>query len=152
VVGQKVRVFFYGSFINRAVLAEAGLKPDRVELARLWGFDIRIQPLANLVRSDRHCVYGIVCEATHAELTKLYSQSWVGAYLPEAVMVETTGARLLSALCYIAPEPEAPAAGPAPAADDYIDRIAGPAREYGFPSWYIDRLESFRRRPIPDAD
>lgn len=148
---RKVRVFFYGSFINRVVLAEAGLKPDRVEMARLWGFDIRIQPLANLVRSDRHCVYGIVCEATHAELTKLYSQSWVGAYLPEAVMVETAGARLLSALCYIAPEPEAPAAGPSAAAADYIDRIAGPAREYGFPSWYIDRLESFRRRPT-EAD
>jgi hypothetical protein len=151
VTGPKVWVFFYGSFINRAVLAEAGLKPDRVEVARLWGFDIRIQPLANLVRSDRHCVYGIVCEATHAELTRLYSQSWVGTYLPVAVTVEIAGGRLLSALCYIAPEPEAapankpaPASRPTPASGDYIDRIAGPAREYGFPSWYIDRLERFR--------
>src|SRR5262245_2360875 len=135
----KVRVFFYGSFINRAVLAEAGLVPERVEVARLWGFDIRIQPLANLVRSDQHCVYGVICQATHAELARLYSQAWVSTYLPEAVMVETEGGRLLPALCYIAPSPT-----PAPAAGDYIDRIAGPAREYGFPDWYIDRLESFR--------
>lgn len=58
-----MRVFFYGSFINRDVLAASGLIPERVEVARLWGFDISIQPLANLVRSDECCVYGIVCEA-----------------------------------------------------------------------------------------
>jgi hypothetical protein len=28
--------------------------------------------------------------------------------------------------------------------NDYIDRIVGPAKEYGFPDWYIARLESFR--------
>lgn len=139
----KVSVFFYGSFINRQVLAEGGLVLEKAEVARLWGFDIRFQPLANLVRSDRSCVYGILCAATHAELGRLYGQSWVGTYLPEAVVVETDGGRLLPALCYIAPERE-----PAPAGGDYIDRITGPAREYSFPSWYVDRIESFRRGPI----
>ncbi len=140
--GPKVWVFFYGSFINRQVLREVDLVPERVEVGRLWGFDIRIQPLANLVRSDRHCVYGIICQATHAELGRLYGQEWVGSYLPEAVLVETEGGRLLPALCYIAPSPE-----PAAAAGDYLDRITGPAREYGFPDWYVDRLESFRNGP-----
>jgi hypothetical protein len=139
----KVRVFFYGSFINRKVLAEGGFVPERVEVARLWGFDIRIQPLANLVRSDRHCVYGITCEATHAELAKLYGQGWVGTYLPEAVLIQTEDGRLMPALCYIAPP--APAA---PAAADYVERIAGPAREYGFPDWYVARLQGFRNGPI----
>jgi hypothetical protein len=147
----KVWVFFYGSFINRQVLAEVGFVPDHVQVARLSGFDIRIQPLANLVRSDRHCVYGIVCEATHEDLARLYSQSWVGTYLPEAVVIDTAGGRFLPALCYIAPA-AGPAAEPKAAAVDYIDRIAGPAREYGFPDWYVDRLESFRNGPIPSAD
>jgi hypothetical protein len=35
-----------------------------------------------------------------------------------------------------------------PAASDYIDRIAGPARAYGFPDWYVERLESFRQGPV----
>jgi hypothetical protein len=139
----RVRVFFYGSFINRRVLAEGGFVPERVEAARLWGFDIRIQPLASLVRSDRHCVYGILCEATHAELARLYGQAWVGTYLPEAVLVEGEGGRLLPALCYLAPSPPV-----APAAGDYLDRIIGPAREYGFPEWYLARLESFRAGPL----
>lgn len=67
-----VWTFFYGSYINFAVLKEVDLVPDRYEVARVGGFDIRIQPLANLVRSDQHCVYGIVATATHDELARLY--------------------------------------------------------------------------------
>jgi hypothetical protein len=33
---------------------------------------------------------------------------------------------------------------PRPATADYIDRVVTPAKEFGFPGWYIDRLESFR--------
>jgi len=137
-----VLTFFYGSFINPDVLAQVGLVPAEVEVARLPGFDIRIEPLANLVRSERDCVYGIVTRPTHAELARLYSQDWVGTYLPEAVLVQTLDGRWQPALCYIAPSPRRSAA-----ANDYIDRIAGPARELGFPAWYIERLESFRPRP-----
>ena len=144
---QKVRVFFYGSFINREVLAKVGLIPERVDVARLHGFDIRIQPLANVVRSDRHCVYGIICEATHDELARLYGQDWVGDYLPEAVLVEIEGGGVLPALCYIAPPSE-----PEPATGGYIDHIAGPAREYGFPEWYLERLDSFRSSPNRTAE
>ena len=139
----KVWVFFYGSFINRDVLKQAGYVPDRFEVARLNGFDIQIRPLANLVRSGRHCVYGIVAPATHEQLRRLYSQDWVGTYLPEAVLIQTEDGRLMPALCYIAPP--APAA---PAAADYVERIAGPAREYGFPDWYVARLQGFRNGPI----
>jgi AIG2-like family len=137
----KVWVFFYGSFINRSVLAEAGFAPERVEVARLWGFDIVVDTLATLVRSDRHSVYGILCEATHADLRRLYGQDWLGgAYLPEAVLVETAGGWLVPALCYIAPTRP-----PDPPDDDYVSRITGPAREYGFPAWYVERLEGFRK-------
>jgi hypothetical protein len=138
---SKVWAFFYGSYINLNVLKEVELVPEEYEVARLSGFDIRIQPLANLVRSDSRCVYGILSTANHDELKRLYAHAenvLGGRYLPEAVMVETLDGKLRAALCYIAPSME-----PRPAANDYIDRIVGPAREYGFPSWYIERLESF---------
>lgn len=138
----RVQVFFYGSFINREVLAQTGFVPERFRVARLPGFAIQIRPLANLVRSQRDTVYGILCEATHADLARLYEQDWVGTYLPEAVLVEVSGQGYLPALCYIAPDSE-----PAPATSDYIDRIVGPAREYGFPEWYVEQLESFRPGP-----
>jgi hypothetical protein len=141
-IESKVWTFFYGSYINFNVLKEVNLTPEQWAVARLHGFDIRIEPRANLVRSGQHSVYGIMATATHAELSRLYTHAkdLLGeVYLPEAVLVETLDGRWQPAMCYICPDME-----PRPAANDYIDRIAGPAREYGFPDWYIQRLESFR--------
>jgi hypothetical protein len=138
----KVWTFFYGSYMNFAVLGEVGLAPERWEVARLGGFDIVIRPRANLVRSAEHCVYGIVATATHRELERLYAhaQDVLGeVYLPEAVLVETLAGTWRPALCYLAPAME-----PRPAAADYVERIIAPARAHGFPEWYIRRLESFR--------
>jgi hypothetical protein len=137
----KVWVFFYGSFINPDVLRGAGLVPDRVEVARLAGCDIVIRPLANLVRSEQHSVYGILVAATHAELGRLYDyarDTLGGTYLPEAVLAETAGA-WRPALCYIAPHLE-----PGTPSNDYIDRIVTPARQHGFPAWYVACLEACR--------
>jgi hypothetical protein len=139
---QKVQTFFYGSYMNLAVLKEAGLEPERWEVAKLSGYDIRIEPRANLTRSEQHCVYGIIATATHEELARLYAHAKevLGeTYLPEAVLVETMDGKWLPALCYICHDMM-----PRPAATDYVDRIVNPARQYGFPEWYIERLESFR--------
>jgi len=139
VSGPAVWVFFYGSFINMDVLEQVDYVPQRYEVARLHGYDIQIRPLANLVRSDGDSVYGIAALATHADLERLYGQDWVGTYLPHPVFVYTTDGTLRPALCYIAPGME-----PAPPDNDYIDRIVEPAHRYGFPDWYIERLEQQR--------
>jgi hypothetical protein len=141
-VEPHVWVFFYGSYMNTAVLAEVGLVPVQWEVARLHSYDIRIHPRANLVRSDHGSVHGILATATHAELGRLYAHAKdvLGeTYLPEAVVAETLDGRWRPALCYICPEMR-----PGPADEAYIDRIAGPARSYGFPDWYVRRIESFR--------
>ena len=141
-VEPKVWVFFYGSYMNLRVLEEAQVTPESWEVARLPGFDIRIQPRANLVPSPEHSVYGIVATATHAELARLYAHARdvLGeVYLPEAVLVQTLAGLWRPALCYLCPE-----MAPRPADNAYVERIVGPAREFGFPAWYIARLESFR--------
>ena len=141
-VEPKVWTFFYGSYINFNVLKEVNFIPEKWKVAKLSGFDIIIQPRANLIRSDRHCVYGILATATHNELDRLYThaKNVLGeVYLPEAVLVEILNGQWRPAMCYIAPSME-----PKPAANDYIDRIVKPAREFGFPGWYIEHLESFR--------
>jgi cation transport regulator ChaC len=138
----RVWVFFYGSYMNFDVLKEVNYIPEQWEVAKLSGFAIRIAPRANLIQSDRECVYGIVATASHPELDRLYAHAKdvLGeTYLPEAVLVETRDGKWRVALCYIAPAME-----PQQAADDYIDRIVGPAREYGFPEGYLRQLESYR--------
>jgi hypothetical protein len=134
-----VWVFFYGSFINQDVLKQYGVVLETVEVAKLNGYDIAIQPLATLVPADAHCVYGIVAALTHSEVRKLYSQDWVSGYNPYPVLVETQGGKLIPALCYISP----PAAEPSAPSADYLMKIIAPAQEYRFPDWYVERLRQF---------
>ena len=110
---------------------------------RLLGFDIQIRPRANLVRSDRDSVYGIATTASHPELARLYAHARdvLGeVYLPEAVLVQLPSGLWRACLCYICPE-----MAPRPAELAYVGRIVEAAREFGFPTWYIDRLEKFSR-------
>ena len=138
---SKVDVFFYGSYMNREVLAEVGLSPAYWEPASLPGFEIRIAPRANLVRSPGDTVFGVLANATHRELDRLYAHARdvLGeAYLPHPVLVHTRAGRTLPALCYIAP-----VMVERRAERDYVDRILEPARALAFPEWYLARLESF---------
>lgn len=140
---HKVRTFFYGSYINFKVLKEVDLIPQKWEVAILHGYDIQIQPLANIFPSARHYVYGILTMATHAELKRLYNHAehvLGGIYLPEAVMVSTLNDQWVTALCYISHDMK-----PAPPAVDYVDRIVKPAREYNFPDAYVSKLERFKQ-------
>ena len=140
---RSVWTFYYGSNMNLEILKRFDYVPEQVEVAELNGFDITVRPLANLVPSEGSCVYGILATGTHDDLERLYGayvQGELGAtYLPEAVLCATRDGRWLPALCYIA----APMAD-APPTDAYLDRIVGPARAFGFPQWYLEKLESFR--------
>jgi hypothetical protein len=139
-----VAVFFYGSYMNREVLTEAGLTPRGWEVATLAGFDIDIRPRANLVPAPGSAVWGILATAIHAELDRLYAHARdvLGEiYLPHPVLVERAAGGHLPALCYLCPHMHV-----RPAAPDYIDRILAPAREHRFPADYLARIERFRHR------
>jgi orotate phosphoribosyltransferase len=138
---SKVSVFFYGSYMNRAVLAEVDLRPTDWEPARVTDFDIRIAPRANLVRAPGSTVFGALASATHAELERLYAHARdvLGeVYLPEAVRVLDASGASRPALCYVAAEM---CERPAEAA--YVERILAGARELGAPTDYLERLAGF---------
>ena len=86
---RRVRVFFYGSYINLEVLKEVDLRPENVEVAMLHGFDIRVQPLANLVPVEGRTVYGILTEATHAELSELIDMEEWGRFAAFELLAQT---------------------------------------------------------------
>jgi predicted enzyme related to lactoylglutathione lyase len=141
--GPRVPVFFYGSYMNRSVLAEVNLAPTRWQVASLLGFDVVIQPRANLVATTGVSAWGLLTEATHAELARLYAHasSVLGeTYQPHPVIVHPRdGSGATPALCYLSSSME-----PRPADAAYIDRIVAPAREHDFPSDYVARIERFR--------
>jgi hypothetical protein len=142
VAAPKVWVFFYGSYMNRRVLAEVGLEPEEDEVARVAGWDIVIRPRANLVHAETATVHGVLTRATHDELTRLYAHARdvLGElYLPEPVVAETRRGTWRPALCYVCPQMV-----PRPADAAYLERIIDAAVEHGLPAHYVSRLETFR--------
>lgn len=129
--------FFYGGLINPKVLERVGMKPKRQQLATLCGFDLRISPYVNLVRSPRHTVFGLLMEVTHAELQHTYSQL-KAVYLPEAVLVSDAEGRFHPALCYIVPDMP-----PGQAEADHVEALATAGENLGFPQWYLTKIRSF---------
>ena len=120
-------------------MAKGGLVPEKIDVARLNGFQIYLCPHACIQRSDEHSIYGILVQATHEELNKLYTMPGVGVFLPQAVLVETCDGKLQPTLCYIPPT-----RGDKPADQEYLEHLVKVARQYDFPEWYVRRLESFR--------
>ena len=124
------------------MLAEVDLRPRRVEVARLHGRRFSISPLARIDPDGMASCWGIVADASHAELERLYVEhargTLGGTYLPEAVLVETAAGGWRSALTYV--QSRMTPAAPAP---EYVRRIAGAARNLGFPAPYVSHIESF---------
>lgn len=132
-----VSVFFYGGLINPKILDRVGMRPSRQEPATLSGFDIRISPYVNLVRSTGQTVFGLLMEVTYAELERTYSQL-KARYFPEAVIVSDSAGHLRPALCYIVPDMP-----PGQAEVDHVEALAAAAENLGFPEWYRARIRSF---------
>jgi hypothetical protein len=141
---KRIAAFFYGSFIRREVMALGGFHPERIEVAKLNGYDITFDPHANIFRSDQHTICGVLVYPSHEELSKLYTRDGVGVFLPEAVVVETSDNRILPAICYMPPGRKNE-----PTDLPYVEHIIKAAREHGFPNWYLNRLEEFRSSPKP---
>ncbi|NVJ97076.1 MAG: gamma-glutamylcyclotransferase [Alphaproteobacteria bacterium] len=140
---RKVQVFFYGSFISLKVLEEAGLKKRPFAPACVHGYELVIQPHANLVEGGDGVVYGILANMTHAELDILYNthiKNFASAtYRPEAMMVFTRGGKMVPALVYISSDMK-----PGFADNEYVDKVLKAATSYGFPKWYLERIEAFK--------
>jgi hypothetical protein len=126
------------SFIRPEIMALGDFRPGTIEVAKLNGYDITFDPHANIFRSDQHAVCGVLVYPTHDELHQLYSRDGVGVFLPEAVIVETTNARLLPELCY-----QPPSRGTEPPDRNYVERIIEAARQHQFPAWYVNRIKTF---------
>lgn len=137
---RKVWTFFYGSFMNPDVLAEADVHPIGQQMARLDDWELKIAPRATLIPTQGSCVYGILAQLTHSEIDRLYAKDWFGfgTYLPEAVMVTNAVGHPSAAMCYVAWQIEG--GKPTP---EYIGKMVTVAREYSFPEDYLRHIQSF---------
>lgn len=98
------KIFFYGLFMDRALLAEKGLHPETIGPAVLPDYRIHIGERATLVRSAACRAYGVVMELPEHEALALYSEPSVREYRPERVRVTLLGSgQVVQACCYNLP-------------------------------------------------
>jgi hypothetical protein len=133
---ERLDVFFYGLFMDEALLRAKGLNPLDRRVAFVEGFRLSIGARATLVPCAGASVYGVLFSLTRGELDALYSDASVSAYRPESLTARVGGGGDAHALCFNLPAP--------PAADERNPQYAAKLRELagriGLPTDYVSSI------------
>ena len=133
---RRIDIFFYGLFMDEALLREKGLNPLNRRTASVEDFSLVIGARATLVPRAGSTVYGVLFSLTHAEVDALYADASVSVYRPEPVLAQLTGGGVTPALCFNLPEP--------PSADErnpeYASKLREVAARAGLPPDYASSI------------
>lgn len=133
-------IFFYGLFMDRALLTEQGLRPEVLGPARLPDYRIHIGQRAALIQCRGSRAFGVVMELTGEEARVLYSAPSVREYSPESVQAELLeSGEWIEADCYNLP-PELGLTGTNPT---YASQLARLARSLDLDSAYVEEIAAF---------
>ena len=126
-------VFFYGLFMDEALLKEKGANPQNRRLAAVENFKLMIGKRATLVPASGETVHGLVFSLTQAEIDSLYADPSVSEYRPEPVVARLQNGEAIPALCFNLPEP--------PSSSErnpqYAARLKELAGRIGLPAEYV---------------
>ena len=103
--GKRLDVFFYGLFMDEALLKEKGVNPKNRRLAAVENFKLMIGERATLVPASGETVHGVLFSLTQAEIDSLYAESSVSEYRPEPVVANLPNGEAIPALCFNLPAP-----------------------------------------------
>lgn len=104
---RTVPVFFYGLFMDAALLRDKGAHPGVARLASVANRELRIGRRATLIPGTNR-IYGMVIDLGFEDLDRLYAEPSLEAYRPEAVICQLEHGEQIAALCYVLPEPPTP--------------------------------------------
>ncbi len=134
---RRIDVFFYGLFMDDAMLREKGLEPRNRRAAFVEDFALVIGARATLVPRRGETAHGVLFSLTHSEVDALYSEDSVSAYRPEAVAAQLADGSIIPALCFNLPVP--------PAQHErnpqYASKLREVAARVGLPESYISSIE-----------
>jgi hypothetical protein len=102
---RRLDVFFYGLFMDDALLQEKGINPGNRRMAFVEDFSLVIGARATLVPCPGQTVYGVLFLLTHTEVDELYGEASVSAYRPEALLAQLEDGSVIPALCFNLPAP-----------------------------------------------
>jgi len=134
---RKIDVFFYGLFMDEALLRARGITSPNLRVASVLGFQLRISNRATLVPAPEEHVFGVVASLSHNELEQLYAEPSVQAYKPEAVLAHLPNGKSLAVLCFnLAELPTADEHNP-----EYAAKLRALATQLQFPLDYVSSIQ-----------
>ena len=130
-------VFFYGLFMDEQLLRNKGARPADVRHAAVRGFTLRIGVRAALVPDPARTVHGVVMKLSHSDVERLYSETGVAAYKPEAVLATLNDGGTVAALCFNLPQAPSPTERNA----EYAAKLRALAERIGLPGAYVGSIQ-----------
>jgi hypothetical protein len=134
---RRIDVFFYGLFMDEALLREKGMNPKERRVVSVENFCLVIGARAALVPCADGVVHGVLFSLTHSELDALYSEASVSIYRPEAVSARLADGSLIPALCFNLPTP--PSAGERN--PQYVSKLKELAERIGLAPGYVSSIQ-----------
>ncbi|MDX1507319.1 MAG: gamma-glutamylcyclotransferase family protein [Woeseiaceae bacterium] len=131
-----VSVFFYGLFMDEALLASKDVHPTRSAIGYVDGFRLHIGERASLLPEAGSRAYGVLMDVARPDLAKLYSDAGVADYEPEPVTVYLPGDVTAEAVCYNLPASKLTGTNP-----EYAAALLELSGRLGFPAPYVDHIE-----------
>lgn len=134
---RRIDVFFYGLFMDDALLREKGMNPENRRMAFVENFCLVIGARATLVPCANGTVHGVLFSLTHSEVDALYAEASVSVYRPEAVSARLADGSIIPALCFNLPVP--------PSEDErnpqYVSKLRELAERIGLPPGYVSSIQ-----------
>lgn len=134
---RRIDVFFYGLFMDDALLREKGINPENRRMAFVENFCLMIGERATLVPRPGQTAHGVLFSLTHAEIDALYAEASVSVYRPEALLARLEDGSATAALCFNLPMP--------PSKEErnpqYAAKLRALADRIGLPQSYVSSIE-----------
>jgi hypothetical protein len=134
---RRIDVFFYGLFMDDALLREKGMNPTNRRMASVENFSLVIGARATLVPCQGQTVHGILFSLTHAEVDALYAEASVSIYRPEALLARLTDGQVVPALCFNLPVPPSMTERN----PQYALKLRALAEQIGLPQSYVSSIQ-----------
>jgi len=134
---RRIDIFFYGLFMDDALLREKGMNPLNRRMARVDNFSLVIGERATLVPCPGQTAHGVLFSLTHNEVDALYREASVSVYRPEAVSARLADGSVIPALCFNLPVP--------PSITErnpqYASKLRELAAHIGLPQGYVSSIQ-----------
>lgn len=130
-----VSIFFYGLFMDAALLASKGVHATNPRIGYVDGYCLHIGERATLAPDPDGRAYGVLMSVSTKDITALYSDSSVADYVAEQVVVTLAGAVTESAVCYNLPAAKLAGTNP-----EYAKALLSLATRLGLPDSYLSHI------------